>query len=100
MNIFRKFIVIYFTITIQVIITVSAQNISPADQKLETERTDAYAAQLENYLRQYLVDEYDIRASSVWHRDYSSIDAFERSVAPNRERWASVGMFIKKWLMP
>jgi dienelactone hydrolase len=90
MKIFLRLIVIFFTITFHAIITVSAQNISPADQKIETERTDAYAAQLENYLRQYLVYEYDKRAASAWHLDYSSIDAFERSIAPNRERWASV----------
>lgn len=90
MSILFRSIVIVFTIASLAIIKVSAQNISPADQKLETERTDAYAAQLENYLRQYLVDDYDTRASSAWHRDYTSIDAFERSVASNRERWASV----------
>lgn len=103
MNILSRFIVIFITITSRLIITVTAQNISPADQKLETERTDAYAAQLENYLRQYLVDDYDKRALSAWHRDYSSIDAFERSVAPNRERWASVvikpPVLIKSGLM-
>jgi dienelactone hydrolase len=90
MSILLRSIVIVFTIASLAILKVSAQNISPADQKLETERTDAYAAQLENYLRQYLVDDYDKRAASAWHRDYSSIAAFERSVASNRERWASV----------
>lgn len=90
MNILHRLIVIYFTIASLVIIPVSGQNISPADQKLETERTDAYAAQLENYLRQYLVDDYNKRSTSAWHRDFSSIDAFERSVASNRERWSSI----------
>jgi dienelactone hydrolase len=67
----------------------SGQDIKPATQQAETDRTNAYASQLENYLKQYLVDQYDARASEAWHRDYSSIDAFERSVEPNRRRWES-----------
>ena len=90
MNTLVKITTIYFTLLYLIMFSAGGQNISPADQKLETERTDAYAAQLENYLRQYLVDQYDERSAAAWHRDYSSIDAFERSVAPNRERWASV----------
>lgn len=61
-----------------------------AQEKAEIERTDAYAAQLENYLKQYLIDQYDERAAKAWNRDYSSIDAFVRSVEPNRARWKSV----------
>lgn len=90
MKTFTKFIVIFFTLACLILLSASGQNIAPADQKLETERTDAYAVQLENYLKQYLVDKYDERASTAWHRDYSSTDAFLRSVEPNRERWASV----------
>lgn len=56
-------------------------------EQFETRRTDQYASQLENYLRLYLVEQYGERASEAWDRDYSSIDAFERSVAPNRNRW-------------
>jgi dienelactone hydrolase len=89
MNTLVKSIVILFTLLFVPVFS-SGQNISPADQKLETERTDAYALQLENYLRQYIVDQYDERSSAAWNRDYSSIDAFLRSVEPNRERWASV----------
>lgn len=59
-------------------------------EQIETERTDLYAGQLENYLRMYLVDQYDVRAEKFWNRDYSSADAFIRSVEPNRERWRSV----------
>lgn len=59
-------------------------------EQAEEERTNAYEEQLENYLRQYLVDQYDARAADTWHRDYSSVDAFVRSVAPNRERWEKV----------
>ena len=69
---------------------VSGQKIQPDDKQYETDRTNAYASQLEDYLRQYLVDQYDERASDSWHRDYSSIDAFCRSVEPNRRRWESV----------
>jgi dienelactone hydrolase len=89
MNTLVKSIVILFTLLFVPVFS-SGQNISPADQKLETERTDAYALQLENYLRQYIVDQYDERSSAAWNRDYSSIDAFLRSVEPNRERWVSV----------
>jgi dienelactone hydrolase len=66
------------------------QKNTPADKQYETDRTNAYASQLENYLRQYLVDQYDERASKAWNRDYSGIDAFKRSVEPNRRRWESV----------
>ena len=59
-------------------------------KEIEEERTNAYADQLENYLRAYLVDQYDARATDAWHRDYSSIDAFTRSVEPNRKRWERV----------
>ena len=59
-------------------------------KEVEEARTDAYAAQLENYLREYLVDAYEARAADAWHRDYSSIDAFIRSVEPNRKRWKAV----------
>ena len=69
---------------------VSGQKTQSADSLYETNRTNAYASQLENYLRQYLVDQYDERSSVAWHRDYSSIDAFTRSVEPNRRRWESV----------
>jgi hypothetical protein len=68
---------------------VNGQAVDPAWQKFETERTDSYAAQLESYLKEYLVDQYSERSSSAWNRDYSSIDAFLRSVEPNRGRWAS-----------
>jgi dienelactone hydrolase len=56
----------------------------------EAERNKTYSNQLEGYLRSYLVDQYDERAAKAWNRDYSSIDAFERSVEPNRKRWESV----------
>ena len=59
-------------------------------KQFEEERTDAYAARLEEYLRSWLVDQYPERAAKVWKRDYSSTEAFLASVAPNRKRWAMV----------
>ncbi|WP_162417797.1 dienelactone hydrolase family protein [Cyclobacterium roseum] len=56
----------------------------------ETARTDAYEQQLENYLRHFLVEEYEARAAKRWKRDYSSPAALERSVSPNRRRWEEV----------
>ncbi len=53
----------------------------------EQERNDAYAKQLEAHLRRWLVDDYAARAAQSWQRDYSSPDAFQRSVEPNRARW-------------
>lgn len=66
-----------------------SQNETTDFEKYEKERTDSYALQLENYLRHFLVDQYDERSSRAWTRDYSSIDAFVRSVEPNRTRWAT-----------
>jgi hypothetical protein len=56
----------------------------------EEKRTDAYAAQLEAWLRRMLVEQYPERAAKAWRRDYSSIEAFVQSVEPNRARWRSV----------
>jgi len=50
-------------------------------------RGDAYARQLEAYLRHGLVDDYPGRAAKAWNRDYTSVAAFVKSVAPNRARW-------------
>ncbi|MZQ47940.1 MAG: hypothetical protein GT598_02930 [Bacteroidales bacterium] len=55
----------------------------------ELARTDSYARQLEDFLVDYLVDQYDKRSELLWNRDYSSVDAFLRSVEPNRSRWRS-----------
>lgn len=54
------------------------------------ERNHAYAAQLEQHLLKWLVDDYPARARQAWARDYSGLDAFERSVAPNRARWRAI----------
>ena len=58
--------------------------------QFEEERTDAYKDQIESYLQNWILEEYEERANDAWHRDYSSIDAFERSVEPNRERWKAL----------
>ena len=69
-----------------------AEEISAGDglKQFEEERTDAYAAGLEEYLRSWLVDEYPDRAAKAWNRDYTSVEAFLASVEPNRQRWAKV----------
>ena len=56
----------------------------------ELQRTDAYAKQLEAWLADYLVNQYPKRASQAWRRDYSSIDAFVKSVETQREGWRRV----------
>lgn len=56
----------------------------------EEERTNTYARQLEDYLQHWLVEAYPQRAAAAWHRDYSSVAAFLKSVEPNRARWRNV----------
>lgn len=70
----------------------AAQNTPVVDdlQQFEHRRTDAYAAQLEAFLRKWLVDEYPRRAEQAWQRDYSNVEAFVKSVEPNRQRWQRV----------
>jgi hypothetical protein len=59
-------------------------------KRLEEKRTDAYATQLERWLRDYLVDQYPQRAANAWNRDYRSVEAFVKSVEPNRAEWRKV----------
>ncbi len=69
----------------------AADTPSPEDLKAEElARTDAYASQLEQYLNLWLVDQYPERAAKAWNRDYSSPEAFVKSVEPNRQRWRQV----------
>jgi len=56
----------------------------------ETLRLDAYEKQLEQYLRQYLVEDYESRSAKLWNRNYSNIDTFLKSVVPNRKAWEAV----------
>ncbi len=56
----------------------------------EKKRLDKYELELEDYLKTYLVDEYDTRSLNYWNRDYSSIPSYIRSLEPNIMRWSSV----------
>lgn len=64
----------------------ASKELTPEEARLVA-RNNAYSAQLETYLRGWLVDGYSARSAQAWKRDYSSPDAFIRSVQPNRERW-------------
>ncbi len=69
----------------------AAQDVADDDVKrFEQQRTDDYAAQLENHLHKWLVDDYPDRADRIWNRDYGSVEAFLESVEPNRRRWQKV----------
>ncbi len=59
-------------------------------RKAVDSRGDAYAKQLESYLRHWLVEEYPQRAAKAWNPDYTSPEALVKSVAPNRARWQKV----------
>jgi dienelactone hydrolase len=58
--------------------------------EFKEKRRDTYKDQLESYLQQWIIDGYPDRAESAWDRDYSSFNAFERSVSGNRERWREI----------
>jgi len=93
MLIFRFMVVVSMVVLLATLVgPVAAQEApSQADLKqFEEQRTDAYAGELEGYLRKWLVDEYPQRAAKAWNRDYSSIEAFLKSVEPNRARWLRV----------
>ncbi len=57
---------------------------------LKEKRAVAYKGQLEKYLQEWIVEGYEKRSAKAWNRDYSAIEAFKRSVEPNRERWRAV----------
>jgi dienelactone hydrolase len=59
-------------------------------KELIDQRNDAYRSNLELYLTKNIMDGYEERAEKAWSRDYSSINAFERSVAANRNRWNAI----------
>lgn len=56
----------------------------------EQKRLDKYELELEDYMKNYLIDEYGERALNQWNRDYSSIPSYIRSLEPNISRWKSV----------
>lgn len=53
-------------------------------------RDTGYNNQIEMYLRYWLVDGYAERAKEAWKRDYSTPEAFQASVEPNRKRWRAI----------
>jgi len=55
--------------------------------EFEEKRLATYRDQLEAYLKHWLIDDYPARAAKAWSRDYTSIEAFVKSVEPNRARW-------------
>jgi len=59
-------------------------------EEFEEQRTNDYAAELEAYLADWLVEQYADRAAKAWDRDYGSVEAFLKSVEPNRRRWRNV----------
>ena len=59
------------------------------DQLME-QRNEEYKNQLEQYLQHWIITDYQERADESWNRDYSSVDAFERSVEDNRARWKAL----------
>ncbi len=50
------------------------------------DRQSLQRRETEDYLRAETLD-YESRRTHYWNRDYSSIEAFERSVEANRKRW-------------
>jgi hypothetical protein len=85
---FQIYVILFFVTAVSM--QSFCQDVKPIIRQDEIDRTELYKKQLENYLRMYLVDKYDERAAKSWNRDYSSIDAFKRSVEPNRKRWESI----------
>lgn len=58
-----------------------------------TDRQGLLRKETEDYLRGVILD-YEPRQKAHWHRDYSSPDAFQKSVESNRGRWReTVGAF-------
>src|SRR5574340_864640 len=53
-------------------------------------RNEAYGNELEQYFRNYLVEQYPARAARAWRRSYTGVPAFLRSVEPNRARYRAI----------
>lgn len=59
----------------------------------QRDRQHLMRVETENYLRG-LYEDYESRSAPFWNRDYSSPEAFLKSVEPNRQRWLeAVGDF-------
>jgi len=50
------------------------------------DRQNLQRRETEDFLRK-LCEAYEERSQRLWRRDYSSVEAYQRSVEPNRERW-------------
>lgn len=55
-----------------------------------TRRNERYREELESWLRKWLVDDYPERSGRLWSRSYESMEAFRKSVEPNRKRWGKI----------
>ncbi|MBM3947277.1 MAG: hypothetical protein FJ315_07795, partial [SAR202 cluster bacterium] len=53
-------------------------------------RNQRYRRELEDYFREWLVEQYAERAAVRWRREYGSVTAYEASVAPMREEWRAL----------
>lgn len=62
------------------------------------ERLNAYEGTLERWLRDDIVNGYPAREAKFWHRDYTSVAAYLKSVEPNRTRYRA--MFVLPGLKP
>lgn len=60
-------------------------------------RREALFGQYDGWLRRRLWEGENGGREQRWHRDYSSLEAYERSVEPNRERWLQ---FLTTWDEP
>jgi dienelactone hydrolase len=57
------------------------------------DRQSLLRRETEDALRSVILD-YESRSAAYWHRDYSSIANYQKSVEPNRSRWReTVGVF-------
>src|SRR5262245_4103734 len=59
----------------------------PSQDDLETRYQEEQRAQLEAYFDRRLEASYGERAAA-WQRDFSSVEAYEKSIAPWRKRFA------------
>ena len=87
----RNFLTGLFLFMVLTAPSVSGQNVvEELPAQMIGERNDRYRDELVFYLQDYVINGYDARAARSWDRDYSSVDAFERSVARNRARWNDI----------
>jgi hypothetical protein len=78
------------TAAVFVLVCAAALSGMQTPQESITERNDGYAAALEQYFRDWLVTQYPARAGKLWNRSYASVNAFLKSVEPNRQRYRAM----------